>query len=411
MHVTYVVSEHRSASQHSLVDRGSNGGVAGSDVRVISKTHRKVDIQGIDNHRLNDVEIGTVGAYVETQKGPIIAVFHQYALFGKGTTIHSPGQFEYYKNDVDDKSVHVGGLQRIKTLEGYLVPLEIKNGLARMQLRPYTDKEWDTYPHVFFTSELEWDPSVLDHVLVDDEQWYDAVTDLETDPTMNLFDEFGNYRRRVVVQCSEEYYSQSQSTIDDTVDQCAYYAYQENVFHDIPHNIRETYKSESTDIILNDDSSDTPTIAPKTQRHIANKEPDYGLLRPLFGWLSTDIIKNTFALTTQYGRLPTGTLLKNSYKSANPALNVHRRNETVACDYVYADVPAVDNGATSAVLFVGTDTLVTDVYGVKTDKQFVNTLEDNIRERGAPNKLVSDRAQVEITSQKPFVYNFCPNWI
>jgi hypothetical protein len=29
-------------------------------------------------------------------------------------------------------------------------------------------------------------------------------------------------------------------------------------------------------------------------------------------------------------------------------------------------------------------TLVTDVYGIKTDKQFVNTLEDNIIQRGTP---------------------------
>ena len=115
--------------------------------------------------------------------------------------------------------------------------------------------------------------------------------------------------------------------------------------------------------------------------------------------MSPDIIKSTFSSTTQYGRLPTGTLLKNSYKSANPALNVHRHNESVACDFIYADVPAVDDGATLAVLFVGTDTLVTDVYGVRTDKQFVNTLEDNIRERGAPNKLISDRAQVEISNK------------
>jgi hypothetical protein len=29
----------------------------------------------------------------------------------------------------------------------------------------------------------------------------------------------------------------------------------------------------------------------------------------------------------------------------------------------------------------------------------VNTLEDNIRQRGAPNKLISDRAQVEISKK------------
>ena len=38
-----------------------------------------------------------------------------------------------------------------------------------------------------------------------------------------------------------------------------------------------------------------------------------------------------------------------------------------------------------------------DAYGIKSDKEFVETLQDNIRERGAPDKLISDRAQVEIS--------------
>ena len=37
--------------------------------------------------------------------------------------------------------------------------------------------------------------------------------------------------------------------------------------------------------------------------------------------------------------------------------------------------------------------------GMKTDQQFVNTLEDNIRRRGAPTKLISDRAQVQISNK------------
>jgi hypothetical protein len=139
--------------------------------------------------------------------------------------------------------------------------------------------------------------------------------------------------------------------------------------------------------------------ATSTPRDVTKKDPDFKSLRPLFGWLSADVIKDTFRMTTQYARLPSGTLLKRSFKSANPALNVHRRNESVACDFVYADTPAIDDGSTAAVLFVGTDTLVTDIYGVKNDRQFVNTLEDNIRQRGAPNKLISDRAQVEVSNK------------
>ena len=84
------------------------------------------------------------------------------------------------------------------------------------------------------------------------------------------------------------------------------------------------------------------------------------------------------------------TILKKHYKSPFPAMNVHRRNEPIATDTVYSDTPATGSGVTSAQLFVGTKSLVTDVYGMKTDKQFVNTIEDVIKDRGAPTKLVSD---------------------
>jgi hypothetical protein len=52
--IEYKVSYHK--EHHgilpSLIDRGANGGVAGSDVRVIFKTNRTVDIRGIDNQLL-----------------------------------------------------------------------------------------------------------------------------------------------------------------------------------------------------------------------------------------------------------------------------------------------------------------------------------------------------------------------
>jgi hypothetical protein len=44
-------------------------------------------------------------------------------------------------------------------------------------------------------------------------------------------------------------------------------------------------------------------------------------------------------------------------------------------------------------------TLQPDVYPIKSDKQFVNTLLDNITQRGAPTRLISDRAQVEISER------------
>ena len=112
-----------------------------------------------------------------------------------------------------------------------------------------------------------------------------------------------------------------------------------------------------------------------------------------------NLIKKTFQHSTQYACTPASSILKKTYRSPFPALNVKRRSEPVSTDTVYSDTPAIDDGSTCAQFFVGTKTLITDVYGMKTDKQFVNTLEDNIRKRGAMDKLISDSAQSEISNR------------
>jgi hypothetical protein len=380
----YTVSAHRSSQPMSLVDRGANGGLAGDDVRVVGKIFKSVDIRGIDNHQVTDIGVGTVGGVVTTQKGPVVAIFHQYALLGKGPSIHSSAQLEHYKNNVNDRSLHLGGLQRVKTLDGYVIPLNIKDGLPRLELRPYTDKEWDQLPHVIMTAETDWDPSVIDHALDEDEHWFDAVEALEENPTINVFDEYGNYKYRVHDDACGPPPTKDPSLNEETP-------------ASIEHLIIECMQACHTAsvAITDDDPTDDAAITVDAPQ-VSRKEPDYERLRPRFGWLSTEIIKRTFQLTTQYAHLPVGTLLKRRYKSPNPALNVFRRNEALACDVVYSDTPAIDNGAKLAVIFVGLDTQVTDIYGIKSDKQFVNTLEDNIRERGAPNKLISDRGSVII---------------
>jgi hypothetical protein len=79
---------------------------------------------------------------------------------------------EWYKNDVNDKSVHApGGLRRLTTLDGYVIPLTNKDGLARLYIWPHTDHDYETLPHVFLTSKVEWDPTVLDHEFTDEAQW------------------------------------------------------------------------------------------------------------------------------------------------------------------------------------------------------------------------------------------------
>ena len=84
--------------------------------------------------------------------------------------------------------------------------------------------------------------------------------------------------------------------------------------------------------------------------------------------------------STQWGVcLPNTFPMKNHLKSRNPVLNIPRRHEAVATDSVFSDTSAVDSGDKQLQVFVGRDTLVADAYPRKSGKQFVNTLEDNIR--------------------------------
>ena len=145
---------------------------------------------------MNDIPIVTAGGVTKTQKGNVIVILHQYAYVGKGTSIHSSAQIEAYKNHVDDRAIKVGGKQVIATLDGYLIPVSIQNSLPRMNLRPYTDKEWDTLPHVILTSESLWDPSELDFDPTDDDKWYDSIeNDFDMDKNTR-FDDIGNYLHR-----------------------------------------------------------------------------------------------------------------------------------------------------------------------------------------------------------------------
>ena len=179
-------------SRGSLVDRGANGGILGDDARIILQHQRQVDVTGIDNHELNALPIVDAAAKVQSQLGPVIVILRQYAYHGLGRTIHSACQFEQCKNKVDDRSMKVGGTQCIRTNDGYVLPLDIINGLPYLKMSPHTDKEWGELPHVILTSGDIWDPSVLDNTLTDQEDWYNTLKELDDGLIPNAFDEAGS---------------------------------------------------------------------------------------------------------------------------------------------------------------------------------------------------------------------------
>ena len=361
-HFTYHVAQASQAKHGSLVDRGANGGLAGSDVRILSRSSRKCTVTGIDSHELQGHDVVQCVALVQTNHGIVNLIMNEYACYGKGHTIHSSGQIEWFKKSVDDRSVQVGGKQRICTTDGYAMPLTCRGGLMYLSLlgKP-TDQDLERYPAVHLTGPHEWDPSVLDytHPSGDGEPPWSNDPDerYAFDPN---FDEFGDYTQRAI---------QTLSILDDsssTLTPCSTYIANQHDFRTYQHAVK-------------------------------HEAPDYEKFRPYFGWVNVDTVQKTMEQSTQWGvSLPNTFPMKRHLKSRNPALNVPRRHEAVATDTVFS---AVDSGVKQAQVFVGRDTLVADAYPMKSGKQFVNTLEDNIRRHGAMDKLLSDSAKTEISNK------------
>ena len=91
---TYHVAQASQAEHSSLVDRGANGGLAGSDVRILSRSSRKCTVTGIDIHELQGFDVVQCAALVETNCGIVNLIMNEYACYGKAHTIHSSGQIE-----------------------------------------------------------------------------------------------------------------------------------------------------------------------------------------------------------------------------------------------------------------------------------------------------------------------------
>jgi hypothetical protein len=160
-----------------------------------------------------------------------------------------------------------------------------------------------------------------------------------------LFDEFGHYCKRIIVQDVEItalddlilLLFDAVDTLDDYVDHVVYCA--RSCSYLLVHHGTLTLSS--------------CLVSPKF--------PNYKWLCPFFGWISTNAIKRTFAVMTQYALMHMRTFLKKQYKLPNPALNVHHCDEPLATDTVYSDTPAINGGETAAQIFVGTRSYATGV--------------------------------------------------
>ena len=67
------LSQYANHTNQQLVDHGANGGLAGSDMRAIHRTYRKINIQGIDNHEVTGLDVVTPATLLNTSQGKSLA--------------------------------------------------------------------------------------------------------------------------------------------------------------------------------------------------------------------------------------------------------------------------------------------------------------------------------------------------
>ena len=204
--ITYQVSSHKQDDQQgTLIDRGANGCVTGADMRVIAETDRIVDVTGVNNHQATDLKIVSAGGVVKSNRGELIAIVHQSAhMPNVNKSILASPQLESYGNEVNEGSIKTGGRQRIVTPEGHIIPIDITNGLPNTPMRPFTDEEFDTLPHVILTADENWDPRVNDHKISDGDTYYDAMETHSEVIDQSPFDEVGNLKDYPVIGKQDE---------------------------------------------------------------------------------------------------------------------------------------------------------------------------------------------------------------
>ncbi len=120
-------------------------------------------------------------------------------------------------------------------------------------------------------------------------------------------------------------------------------------------------------------------------------------MRPYLGWKSTDIIEKTLKATTQYAKNHLRLPMRQHFKTRFPALLCRRLRETFATDTFFSSESAHD-GTWMAQIFVGKTSLLTEIVGMQQESLFPEALKAFIVKWGAPDALLSDNAQVEISA-------------
>ena len=83
--------EQKQSTTH-LINRGANHSLTGSDMCIPQETSCKIHVVGINDHKLTGLPVVTISMVLQTNQGPNVGIFHEYAHLGQGSSIHAASQ-------------------------------------------------------------------------------------------------------------------------------------------------------------------------------------------------------------------------------------------------------------------------------------------------------------------------------
>jgi hypothetical protein len=117
-------------------------------------------------------------------------------------------------------------------------------------------------------------------------------------------------------------------------------------------------------------------------------------LQPYLAFRPLEVVRQTIEHTTQLGATMDYRNMRAHLKSLMPWANKTRLNETVSTDTIFADTRDV-RGSTCAQVFYGLLSHMINVYGMRSENEGPNRLDDFLREEGIPTIMRSDNSRMQ----------------
>ncbi len=169
-----------------------------------------------------------------------------------------------------------------------------------------------------------------------------------------------------------------------------------NVYHvDYTHGFQDHGVNDFGEVISDHQARVEYCSVHAHEASVYRHDPHFEAMRPFLGWVNLERVKETFENTTQWFCASVRLPFCHHFKSRFPAANVPRLHETVVTDTFFLDVHA-HGGATMVQVYCGKDYQLTRGYPMTSEHDMYHTLEDFIRQEGAPDALLSDNAKAQI---------------